>query len=715
MGTKQSDEFFAAVDSESIAGILEEKVEDWIKFTQTTTTYNRMRESWKMYYGLSKEGLNSSSTIREAGPRGEYSLLYCNDYRNILQHLLVMTTSQRPAMECRAANTDSESLEQCVLGNALLDWYMRDKKVERFLKQNVENALSLSEGFLSMDWEPTSGSMYGVNPMSGMPVYEGDISFQNYTPLDVVRDPYRTDTLLPWGMVIRWKNRWNLAAKYPDLADDILACEPEMLWKLREDFFNRMAHTESDLIPEMTFYHEPCEALPQGRLVRFLTDNIKLIDSPLPYSKIPLFRTSPADQVNTPYGYTPGFDLMGPQYALQMLDSIILTNQKTFGVGVMKVPEGNNLSFSQLADGLSVITVNEKNGKLEPVVFPSTPAEIFNYRTALKQDLQNISAVNSVVRGDPQSEITSGSFAALVASQALQFNSGLQMSYAQTCEDVGGMIIEMLQRFATTERVAKIAGKANQYMLKSFSNKDIHAIKTVVVDMANPLMKTTAGRMKMAEDMQQMGYIKRPEQYMMVMETGKLDPEVENERTSLMLIKRENEMLRKGQNPSVMITDDHRQHVLEHLTVLDDPDSRQNPTLATSVTQHILKHVQEWKSADPNLLQAIGRQPLIVNPPPGMPAGLVDDPNKDPMQAAQASAQAAQMPPAAPGGAMPPPSQPGPMGPKPTIPKPPPSQMASTAPINPKNMPRQPQMPKVAGTNQRFENPTVGGPLPGGQ
>lgn len=627
MDSKQSTEFFAAADASEISGLLNERVTDWIKFTQATSTYQRMRESWKMYYGLSKEGINSSSSIREAGPRGEYSLLTCNDFRNILQHLLVMTTSQRPALECRAANTDSESQQQCILGNALLDWYMREKKVERYLKNNVEYGLFLSEGFMSMDWEPTMGQMYQVNPQTGMPVYEGDIAFQNYTPLDVIRDPFRNDVLLPWAMVVRWKNRWNLAAKYPEKADQILSIKPEMLWRLRDDFFNRVAFTDNDLIPEITFYHEPCEALPQGRLVRFLDSDTLLIDSPLPYSKVPVFRTAPADQANTPYGYSPAFDLMGPQQALNLLDSCILTNQKTFGVGVIIGPEGANLDFTQLADGLSFIQVNEKNGALRPMNFTQTPAEVFTYRNLLKEDMQNLSAVNSVIRGNPTAQITSGSFAALIASQAIQFNSGLEMSYAQTCEDVGGMIIEMLQKFATTKRVAKISGQTNQFMLKSFSNADIASIKTVIVDLANPLTKTTAGRMKMAEDLGNLGLIKRPEQYLMVMETGKLDPEIENERTSLLNIRKENELLRKGGNPSILLTDDHHSHVLEHMSVLDDPDARDNPTIAGAVTDHVKTHIQQWSSLDPNFVQALGRVPLVLNRVPGMPPGLISNPD----------------------------------------------------------------------------------------
>jgi hypothetical protein len=697
MAIRISTENFAAADSDRIAGLLDEKVHDWVKYTQATATYLRMRDSWKMYYGLTKEGLHTTSQIREVGPQGEYSLLTCNHYRSLLQHLHVMTTAQRPALECRAANTDAQSMEQCQLGNALLEWYMGEKKVERFLKTNVEYALFLSEGFLSMDWEPTLGNMYAMDPESGQPLYEGDIEFRNYTPLDVCRDPFRNDSRLPWAIVVRWKNRFDLASQYPDKSDRILSVKPEMLWKLREDFFNRLWYAESDLIPEMTFYHERCPSLPQGRIVKFLSKDNLLLDSPLPYSKIPVFRTACADQADTPYGYTPAFDLMGPQMAMHVLDSIILTNQKTHGLGVIVIPEGNNIEYTQLAEGLCTVTVNEKNGQLRAVNFTNTPKEIFEFRNMMKSDMQELSAVNSVVRGNPESNVTSGAFAALLASQALQFNSGLEQSYAETCEDVGGMIIEMLQKFGNTERVGKIVGKDNQYMMKSFTGSDLDSIKRVFVEITNPLSKTTAGKMKMAEDLMQMGQIKRPDQYKSVMNTGKLEPIYQNEQTSLNNIRRENEMLTQGQKPTALITDDHKCHILEHLVIMDDPSKRSDPRFTGPCLEHTLEHITMGKQCDPGFMQWLGRMPLVMAnpmsqgfgqpPQPQVPQGMPMGPQG---QAPQPMGGATQPQPN-------PQAQPGNM----------PSQIMKSNPQMPLNQARMPNMPMNPQTGTRFE-PALG-------
>lgn len=615
---KQNDEYFAAADSANVCTLLQERVDDWIRIFQMTAQYKRMRKSWAMYYGLTTIGGVNSAEITQAGPRGEYSMIMMNHYRNFLQHIHVLTTAQRPALECQATNSDSESQEQTQLGDALLEYYMRDKKVERYLRNAAEYALFLSEGFIGMEWEPTQGNMFTVQ--NGTPIYEGDMEFTNYTPLDVVRDVWRNDQKMPWVITIKWKNRWNLMAKYPDMADKIKAVNPEELWRYREDFFNRVWWMQNDLIPEFTFQHERCEALPQGRVVKFLSTDVLLLDAPLPTEKVPVFRISASDQADTIYGYTPGFDLLGAQEALNLVDSSLLTSIKTFGVGCIKLPEGHNIQYEQIAEGLSALVINEKFGKAEAMNFLEIPNAMPAFRASILTDMERISAVNSVVRGQPDASISSGSFAALVAAQAIQFNSGFQMSYSQLTEDTGSTIIEMLQKFASTKRVAKIVGKNSQYMLKSFSGQDLGNIKGVLVQQANPLTQTNAGRMNMADSFLQKGLIHRPEQYQQVLETGKLEPIFENERTALNNIKRENEMLRDGKIPIAVLTEDHKLHIEEHSAVLDNPESKLDDQVRAAVLNHIFEHIQVWGQVPPQLSQALGRQPLIQPMPPmGMP------------------------------------------------------------------------------------------------
>src|SRR5690606_1700625 len=104
-------------------------------------------------------------------------------------------------------------------------------------------------------------------------------------------------------------------------------------------------------------------------------------------------------------------------------------------------------------------------------------------------------------------------------------------------------------------------------------------VSRVVVDVGNPLSRTIAGRVEMADHMAQLKLIQNPQQYTMVMETGRLDTMYEGDISDLLNIKRENELLLEGETVFANILDRHRMHISEHRAVINDPDLRSQPEL----------------------------------------------------------------------------------------------------------------------------------------
>ena len=199
---------------------------------------------------------------------------------------------------------------------------------------------------------------------------------------------------------------------------------------------------------------------------------------------------------------------------------------------------------------------------------------------------------------------------------SLQYISGLQQSYVKLIETVGTQLINNLKDFAKAPRIAAIVGKYNKTLLKEFSGEDLTAINRVVVDVGNPLAKTTAGRVQMAEQMLQMNLLKTPSEYFQVINTGKLDSAFEGDLHELFLIKQENERMMEGVSPLVSPIDQHRTHINEHRGVLADSDIRENPELVRVVMDHIAKHIDALRNTDPELLQLVGEVPLNPLPQP---------------------------------------------------------------------------------------------------
>jgi hypothetical protein len=207
---------------------------------------------------------------------------------------------------------------------------------------------------------------------------------------------------------------------------------------------------------------------------------------------------------------------------------------------------------------------------------------------------------------------------------ALQFTSGLQQSYVKLIEDVGTALIHILKDFAHTPKFIALVGKNNKSMIKEFTGDKLSAINRVVVDVGNPLSRTIAGRVQMAEQLLQMQLIKTPQQYFSVMETGRLENVFEDEIDQLLNIRSENERLLEGEPVDATLLDPHRLHIMEHRGVLADPELRKDPTLVNNTLNHIQQHINYLRTADPDLLALIGEQPLappMQQPPPGGPGG----------------------------------------------------------------------------------------------
>ncbi len=613
--------YFAAKESTETAAILVGKSQDWFRSLESNGYLNLLKTMYIAYHGLAYKENGDSHSIVFGGEQGELTMLAVNHIRNLVQHMLNMITSTRPTMQARAINTDYKSLVQTKLANGLLDYYMRDHRLEEYLKSAVESAIVFGSGYVKMEWNATTGEQYDFNDDTNTPVYPGDIDFVNLSPFDVMFDTNREDRKHDWVLTRSFKNRFDIAAKYPEYKELILKLPSKS--DLQQFSSVGLSHDETDLIPMYEFYHKRTESMPDGRYLLYLDSDIVLLDSPMPYRNLPVYCIAPGYFLGTAYGYTPMFDLLPIQDAVNSLYSTILSNQTAFGTQNIAMPTGSNISFSELAGGLNVIEYNSgpNGGPPTALNLTQTPKEIFDFIVMLEKTMETISGVNSVARGNPDPNLRSGNALALIQSMTLQFMSGLQQSYVMMIEDMGTGIINILKDHANVPRVATIVGKSNKSFIKEFTGGDLNSVNRVVVDIGNPLARTTAGRVEMAEQMMQMGVIKTPEQYLMIIDTGQLDVMTEDTQSQLYLVKDENEAMVDGRQVIAVFTDEHVLHIKEHSAVLSNPELRFDPKLVQTVTEHIQEHINLLRNTDPDILRVLGQEPLVPPPPVQGPPG----------------------------------------------------------------------------------------------
>lgn len=608
--------YFAAKEPNEAAGIVLDKAHKWFQSLDSNGYLNKLRMMWAAYHGAYYTGDGDSHTVSFGGEQGELVQLAVNELRNVAQHILVYITSTRPAMQARSTNTDYESLVQTKLANGLLDYYLRDKRLENYLRVAVEYAIVLGAGYIKMDWNSTSGEVYDFDEDLGIEIREGDMEFSNLSPFDVFFDTNREDDRHDWITCRSFKNRFDVMAKYPEFEVEISKLPSKS--QLESAFVSSFSYDSTDLIPVYEFYHKRTEAMPDGRYLMFLSEDIVVSDGPMPYRNLPIYRVAPSNILGTPYGYSNLFDILPIQDTLNSLYSTAITNQTAHGVSNVVAPPGSNLTISEISSGMNLIEVDESRGQIRSLNLTQTPKEIFDMIGILKKDIETLSGVNAVSRGNPDPQLRSGNALALVQSMTMQFMSGLQQSYVAVVEDLGTGMINVLKDHAKVPRVAMITGKSNRTYIKEFTGNDLSSINRVIVDIGNPLSRTTAGRVEMASEMIQMGLIKTPEHYISIINTGNLDTMTEDTQSQLFLVKNENERMVDNQQVIALLTDDHQLHIKEHTCVLADPELRFKPDLVQTVLAHIQEHINLLRTGDPDLLAMNNQQPL--SPPGGSPA-----------------------------------------------------------------------------------------------
>jgi hypothetical protein len=613
---KPTTQYFAAKDASDCASTLLKRASSFYQILQANAYLEKIKRMWQFYHGEFYNSSDNGHRVSFTGETGELTAIPINHFRNIAKHMLTIITSNRPVMDARAVNTDYKSQSQTYIAQGILEYYMREKRLEECLIRSVEYAIVLGAGYIKLEWNATEGELYDVDEETGQFNYQGDIVFSNLSPFDVVVDGTKDSWNNEWVLVRTFQNKYNLMAKYPEIASKIESIPSTSdISRYRLNYFT---NDETDDIPVYEFYHKRTEALQNGRYMLFLDDNLILLDTKLPYREIPIFRIVGSEIMGTPYGYAPMFDIYPIQEGINSLYSTIMTNQATFGVQNVFVPRGADITVASLSGGLNVI---EANAKPEAINLTQTPAEIFKFLEILIQSAETISGINSVARGNPEASLRSGNALALVQSMAIQFVSGLQQNYVKLIEETGTSLINILKDFAAAPRVVQIVGKNNRPYLKEFSGEDLSSISRVIVDMGNPLSRTTAGRVQMAEQLLQMKLLKNPEQYFSVINTGRLDVTFQGDQQQLLLIQRENEKMMSGEQVIALGTDLHSIHITEHTNVLNDPDLRTNHEYINNVNNHISEHLNFLRTVDPGLLQVLHQQPLPPLPPPA-PEGM---------------------------------------------------------------------------------------------
>ena len=682
--TDSPETYFANLPTQQCAYEIWSRIEAYYNEMRRTGRLALYRNSFMNFYA----GWIYRASMFKSGEEGELTRSFVNHHRNLLLHIKTQTTQNKVSFKSQVMNSSSNTSKTVDLANGLSEYYCEDEDygVDTKAKQAVEDNLVFAESSLVGLWDRFKGRPVVADPVTGFIHRDGDMDYFGVTPMDqIINTCHQDRDAIQWRIIRRWVNKYDWAARYPkfagqtkNLADTEATYGTKLVTLVRHD---------NETIPVFYFFHAPTSAVPNGRILIMADPTCIYEDGPLDqgegrpgYDHVPVYDMIVNTMAGSPFGYTVGFDLIPQQQLYNEIYSSLATNNINFATQCVMGPKGGNLHYQSLASGMAYIEWDPKmgpNAKPEPLNLLSSKPESYNFLNIIQKNMEMLAGIDSLTRGQPDTNVTSGQYAALVTTQSVIFNSGIQKAYARLMKQTMTGTLRTVRKNMMGPRIASIVGPTAETTATEFKGMDLNDIKSVNTELTNPMLQTPAGKMNMADALMKTGLIKDAQMYIGVYTDGDLPNLYNAQDSQLKLIKQENEMLMKGIPFECNVLDFHVSHILQHRALLDTIEARLNPNLpyVVATLAHIQSHLNKLSGG--------------VNPLTGQPegpinpilAGIIGDPAVPPGTPSQV--QLPPMSPPGPAGPVPPPAGGPPMtGPGPV--------KTTMQPQSPPNAPSQP-------------------------
>jgi hypothetical protein len=615
--------YWAALPSDQLGKRAIDKVRAYRRWFYNTGYAQKALKGWRMANGWDDAGATSSK-LQLGGERNQLIKAVVNGVRPLRQRTVAMVLSGAPEMQPIAANSDAAAREQADLSRGVLEHIHRVHKRAKKDRIALNLAMDMGEAALVIEWDSNKGRPIGVDPEANRPVLEGDFAYWVASAFDVYRDVGLRDWEdATWVVCRRWVSRYRLMALYPEHAERILSVAPETVTADEYDFFTvRLTQdttVETDMVAEYVLWHKDCAELPGGREVRFIADGTVLSDGEYPYEGegLPAIRLTPDEIACTSIGYTNIFDALGLSDAINGIVSSMETNVIKGAVPPILNPKSSGLSKGiQLGSGHQVWDVTDKDSAPFYMESPTTPPEAYKLLEVLERLRMEALGLNETSMGRPPFSGMAAQAMALLDAKADEYQDALRSGFRDYLAEAATFELKTLKRYAKSERVAQVAGKAKQWMAKSYTADSLSQVDGVHVEPVNQASRTMAGKLGMLDMLKNFEVPLSAEQVIEFFQTGQYESDFEAPLANRLRIREENELLMQGQQPPIITARTHWLDIPEHLALLNSPAVVERPEVVNAVLSTVEAKLEAWRTMPPDLLALLGGP--LPPPPPEM-------------------------------------------------------------------------------------------------
>lgn len=615
------------------------------------------------FYGALPAGyvgnMPSSAELNRSGEQGENFELRVNWLRAHESAKNQIITAPRLSWGAQAINTDSRSLADASRGATILEAEWKKGPWEQLALDAQLGAGIYGEEFIAVLWDgsagpatyfeepvdavdalpgqpPTPEQPEGVPPteaVDGKPGrlhYEGDVAGHLIPSWDAFCDPtaqsWRSSQ---WVSCRIQTDRFDLIAKYPAMREQLLKAESAPSVTARGPNSTTInATADSAKVMCHYFFHRRTPGLPEGLQVVALSNDCVLSFEPLERHcfEPPIHQFRGGALKGSPRGYTDFWEAMASQDLATDIQSSLATNIVSFGKQMVSAESGSDLPVDQIGNGPFILYRKPGSQPPTPLDLHAPSDGSFAHLDAIRSDQRMILGLNDVAMGEAPTGTPNAQAWALLATAGVTANNGGQRDFVAAVRAVGQSILACWKAKVTSKRKTSVVGLHGASVPKQeeWDGADLEPMGDVLVEIANPLAQTAAGRLQLEQLYSDRGFVQVPEQLEQLISTGTLKPLTQGLQDELIYIAWENEQLLKGGSPPVMLTDSHQMHIREHKVVTFSATARENPAIIEAANRHIQLHVEQAMQMNPMLAQLLGQS---TPQPPAAPPGKGEPPS----------------------------------------------------------------------------------------
>ena len=431
---------------------------------------------------------------------GMRNKIFINKILPTLQNRLARLCKSPPRFDVRPESNSSEDRDNARLALDTLTslWEQLNVNQRRIaLKMWVQQC---GHAWMRVGWDPTKGKKL-TDPVTGETTYEGAPFVEEMPPFEVFPPPNAKSeeealsigiatakvrpleyfrSRFPRGHEVKEESAWLMSLQYESRINNMTS----------KAGFAATSGGGSEMLKnaaiELVKYEAPTQERPEGRMIT-VASGIVLEDKPLPIGEIPFKKFDDIPVAGKFYSESVVTHLrpISDQY-----NEVIARRSewvRKMLAGKWVVPRGAGLTQESIDDTngevieYDVVPNAPGGGQPTPSPIPTIPAYAYNEEDALNAMFADVSGLQEVSQGKaPSATMPAIGMQLLQEQDETRIGIMIDMDEAGLAK-IGSFLLKYFEKFATTPRKFKLAGKMGNYMVKEVAGDMLQGNTDVVV------------------------------------------------------------------------------------------------------------------------------------------------------------------------------------------------------------------------------------------